>query len=269
MSRHFETLPDGRFRLVIDPEDGTQPQYTYGKDKDEILEKVTRTAEHAARWIAPQKQNSSSAPLPKASSAERVAPARKPMTADEQMRATSDLSNPAKAPQAVASLVNEATGGALDRLKQFEEKERRQQAANALAETAARWASQHPEFPRTPTNKKLLLDTAVLRVGIEAVTEDVLQSVYQELLEGDYLQDSDPAGQPDETPATRPARAREATSYRRTNLRATTPAPSTAPKYTRAEIDKLPADELLKRYNSDPEFRRAVDTYSQPRAATA
>lgn len=263
MSRRWENKEDGRLCLVIDSEDGTQPQRVYGKDKDEVLEKVARTAEHAARWIAPQKQTIAG-PLPKATSADRAPVGRKPMTADEQMQRTADLQNPAKAPLAVRALMNEATDGAMDEFEEFRQDKRRRVSAERLASTAGAWANRHPEFHRTELNKKLLCDGAVLRVGIENVTEDVLQDVYLQLFEGGYLQsESSPAGQPDETPANSPARS-SATSYRRTALRANVPATSNKPRYTRAEVDALPADKMLEKYRTDPEFRRAVDTYASP-----
>src|ERR1700678_1899183 len=103
MSRYFETVADGRLRLVIDPEDGSHPQYTYGKDKEEILEKVANTVEHGSRTIAALKAQ------PARSTASSPAPPnapRKTMTPDERMRATADLSNPAKAPEAVEALLD-------------------------------------------------------------------------------------------------------------------------------------------------------------------
>lgn len=263
--RHFETVTDGRMRLVIDPEDGSHPQYVYGKDKDEILHKLARTVEHGSRTIAALK---SSVPTRHAASVGNAAtlPApRKAMTPDQQMQATSDLANPAKAPQAVKALVNEATGGALDEFEEF----RQEKKIKRLASTAASWATRHPEFLRTETNKKLLCDSAVLRVGIENVTEDVLQAVYLELLEGGYLQTDNPDVQLGETPAPRTVREREATSYRRNSLRAAIPVPSTQLKYTRAQVDALSADAVLEKYKTDADFRRAFDTYSQPRTATA
>ena len=262
MSRRWEeNRTDGRLCLVIDPEDGTHPQRVYGKDKDEILEKVANTVEHGSRTIAALKAQ------PPRSTASSPAPPnapRKTMTPDERMRATADLSNPAKAPEAVEALLDERTNG---EFSQFLLQRKRQAAIDHFAGVASTWASKHPEFPRSPANEKMLANSAALRVGLENVTEEILQTVYLELLDGGYLQS--PAGQPDETPAPRPARANEATSYRRTNLRAGTPAPSNQLKYSRADIDKLSADEMLRKYNSDPAFKLAVDTYAQPRAATA
>jgi hypothetical protein len=256
MSRHFETVQDGRLRLVIDPEDGSHPQYVYGKDKDEILEKVATTVEHGSRTIAALKTQTAR-PAPTVTvSAPATAP-RKTMTPDEQMRATQDLQNPAKAPQAVEALLDEATGG---EFKQFQLQRKRQAAIDRFAGIASAWASQHPEFPRSPANNKMLADSAALRVGLENVTEETLQTVFLELLDGGYLNS---AVQPDETPA--PRTAREATSYRKTNLRATTPVPSNQLKYTRADIDKVSSAEFLKKYTTDAEFKRAFDTYSQPR----
>jgi hypothetical protein len=257
MSRRWEeNRTDGRLCLVIDPEDGTHPQRVYGKDKDEILEKVANTVEHGSRTIAALKAQP---PRSAAPANNTLAPApRKTMTPDERMRATADLSNPAKAPEAVEALLDERTNG---EFSQFLLQRKRQAAIDHFAGVASSWASKHPEFPRSPANNKMLADSAALRVGLENVTEEILQTVYLELLDGGYLQS--PAGQPDETPAPRPAR--EGTSYRRTSLRAGTPPPSNQLKYTRADVDKLSADKMLEKYNTDPDFRKAVDFYAQPR----
>lgn len=260
MSRHWEeNRPDGRQCLVIDPEDGSHPQRVYGATKDEILEKLATTVEHGSRTIAALKAQPSRTAPPAAATA--PAAPRKTMTADDRMRATQDLQNPHKAPEAVEALLDERTGG---QFSQFLLQRKRDAAVQHFASVAASWSSKHPEFPRSPTNNKMLADSAALRVGLENVTEEVLQTVYLELLEGGYLQS--PAVQPDENPAPRTARANEATSYRRTNLRAGTPPPSNQLKYTKEEIDKFPADQWLVKYNTDSEFKKAFDFYSRPRA---
>jgi hypothetical protein len=268
MSRRWEeNRTDGRLCLVIDAEDGTHPQRVYGKDKDEILEKVSRTVEHASRHIAALKAQPTASPRTNGTQPVTTAP-RKPMTPDQQMQATSDLSNPAKAPQAVRSLLDEATNGEFE---QFQLERKRRAATESFANIAAAWALKHPEFPSHPANKRMLADSSALRAGgLGNVTEDILQTVYLELLESGMLVEDNPSVQPGENPAPRTVREREATSYRKNGLRATTPATtSTQPKYTRAQVDALSADKMLEKYNTDPEFRRAVDLYAQPRLATA
>jgi hypothetical protein len=273
MSRHWEdNRSDGRLCLVIDPEDGTHPQRVYGQDKDEILEKMARTAEHATRHIAALK--SQPAPPPTRPAAQAAPTPRKPLTADQTMQYTSDMQNPAKAPAAVRALVNEATGGALDEFEEFRKKQSRQAAIDAAAHTAMQWSQKHPEFPNHPANQKMLMDSAALRVGLERITEDVLQSVFLDLMESGMIIDSEeqqpPARQPGETPAPRQAGTREATSYRRTSLRAATPQPA-APqaRYTRAQIDAMSSDDLLTKMRTEPGFTELVDQYSKPRQARA
>jgi hypothetical protein len=268
MSRRFETLNDGRLRLTIDPEDGTHPQYVYGKDKDEILEKVATTVEHGSRHIAALKAQSARSADPPSKPAP-PAP-RKPMTADEQMQRTADLQNPGKAPQAVRALLDEATNGGMS---EFEEWRRKNQAKTSLeqfAQTAMAWRLKHPEFPYHPANMKMLTDSATIRAGgLQNVTEEILQTSFLALLEGNYLVDvseESPAGPPDEIPVARPARA--ATSYRRTNLRAGTPAATAPqPKYTREQINKMSGDELARKMTSEPGFAQLVESYAKPRTA--
>lgn len=260
--------------LVIDPEDGSHPQRVYGKDMDEIIDKVARTVEHSARHIAALKATD-----PKARAEQPATPPaapRKAMTADEQMRLTADLSNPAKAPAAARALVDEATGGALAEFEQDRIVRRRKEAVDRVAHMAARWAQEHPDFPLHPVNQKMLIDTAALRVGFEQITEQTLTQVFLELQDGGTLvppaeENDEPAsGQPGESPAPRPARGREATSYRRHGLRAAPPAPAAPqPLYTRAQVDAMNSDVLAHKMRTEPGFGELLATYSQPRRATA
>lgn len=277
MSRQWETRNDGRMCLVIDPEDGTHPQRVYGKDKDEILEKVARTVEHSARHIAALK-SAETKPAAGTAPGQPTPPAapRKVMTADEQMKLTQDLANPAKAPAAARALVDEATGGALTEFEQDRIVRRRKAAVDRVANLAAVWSQTHPDFPMHPVNQKMLIDTAALRVGFEQITEQTLTQVFLELMENGTLvpaqedQEEPASGQPSESSAPRPARGRESTSYRKNGLRAAPPAPA-APqaKYTRAQVDAMNSDQLAHLMRTEPGFGDLLASYSQPRRATA
>src|ERR1700733_13901571 len=87
-------LTDGRVCLVIKPDDPNLPEIrTYGANKEQVLEKVARTAETAQAEI--HRLRSASARNPSVAAAPAAAsPA---LTADQQAQATADLQNPAKA----------------------------------------------------------------------------------------------------------------------------------------------------------------------------
>lgn len=277
MSRTWEkNRTDGRMCLVIDPEDGTQPMRVYGKDEGEIIDKMANTVEHSTRHIAALKTQ----PAAPARAATPPPAPRKSLSADERMTLTADLQNPGKAPAALKGLLNDVTGGAVDQMEADATERRRQNAIDRFAALATNWVLKHPEFPRQhPANKKMLADACALRVGLENVTEDVLQSVFLELLEGNHLvqdadidsQEQNPAVQPEENPAPRTARSTQATMVRRSNLRATPPAPApTQPRYTREQVDSMTAEQLLQKINSEQGFADIVAGYaSAPRKATA
>jgi hypothetical protein len=255
-----------RLCLVMDPEDGTHPIRTYGKDKDEILEKVARTAATAQQVITRQRANppangNGSAPQPPAQ------PARPKVTADEQMQATADLSNPAKAPGAIKTLLR-AGGVDMDR-------ERVKQEAERVAAIAQEWERQHPEFSASDErNKRLLLNTASAKVGFTNIDAAALDTAYEELRrfnmffeEAPIFETPNPSDASNGNSAT-VDRPRTATSYRATSLRSGTPAVHPKPKYTSAEVDRMNSKQLREKIETDPEFT-AWYNREYSRAATA
>ena len=270
MSRRWENKEvEGRgtkFCLVIDPEDGTHPIRTYGWSKDEVLEKVSRTAETAQQVINRQRNNSpangnGSAPKPHVSSV----PAAPKVTPDEQMQATADLSNPAKAPGAVKTLLR-AAGVDVDR-------ERIRQDAERVAAIAQEWEGQHPEFAASDErNKRLLLNTASAKVGFSNINAAALDAAYEELRRFDMFFTEAAIPEPSPLPnapngnSATVDRPRTATSYRTTSLRSGTPAVTTKPKYTVAEVDQLNSKQLREKIEREPGF---ADWYNREYSRTA
>ncbi len=264
MSRRWENegqpMSDGRLCLVIDPEDGSHPLRIYGMTKDEVLDKAAKTVEHGARTIAALRtQTAQPKPAP-----------RKSMTVDEQMKATMELSDPAKAPDAVRRLVEESTGLDFSEIK-------RQDTLNRIAAISMDWQQTHPEFPDNQINRKLILDTATLRVGFGNINAEVLEDVYQALLNNNMLvpaqpetvndNQPNPTLRPSESPENVSVRPREATSYRRGDLKAPVPAAPQTGKYTRAQIDAMSSDELGEKIKREPGFSALLDSLAQPRRA--
>ena len=261
-----KTLTDGRICLVIDPEDGTQPIRTYGRDKDEVLEKVARTAEAAQAMINRQRSAQVTPTLvnparpgtgPAAASVAATPTRRAPVTPDEQMQATADLSNPAKAPAAAKTLLR-AAGLDVDELAKT-------QAVQRVSQIAQQWERAHPDFPSNERNRVLLMNTAALRVGFTNITAETFDAVYQELIAANMLfgDDNEPAlpaqTPPDGSPESRVVRPRSATSYRSTALRATIPTAKPQPKYTRAQIHAMSGAEFESKIKNEPGFREWYD----------
>lgn len=248
-----------KFCLVIDPEDGTQPIKIHGWSEQEVLEKAAHSVETAQATINRLRAQAPARP---------TAPVAAPVSSEEQMNATADLSNPAKAPAAVKTLLR-AGGFDVDRMS-FDENVRR------VAAIAQEWEAQHPEFPQDARNQRLLLDKATLLAGrFVDITAETLDKAFQELAARDMLfEAAAPANEPHNPPTPPNApdgnsapveRPRTATSYRRTALNApnaplTTPKPP--PKYTRADIDAMNSKVYRDKYDNEPGFAELVNSLS-------
>jgi hypothetical protein len=261
-----------RYCLVIDPEDGTHPIRTYGFSKEEVLEKVARTAGTAQSLINQRRQQDS---RERAAPVIAVPPTPAAPTPEELMTATSDLTNPAKSPQAVRTLLRGA-GLDVDALALRE-------AARAVGAVAQQWERDNPDFPNDGKgkNQRLLMDRAILladgRLG--DITADHLTRGFQYLQEHGLLFE---AVAPEVTPAhdadatndgnsdSRGEGQRTATTYRRDTLRTTPPVRKTPPpKHTAAEIDKWTSKQLREKIETDPAFAEAYNRGDFSRPATA
>lgn len=271
MARYWENngepLADGRYCLVIDPEDGTHPIRTYGITKEAVTDKLAKSLEHGQRTIARLREPAASP----ARASRPAAPAADPaiMTPEEVMTETANLSNPSRAPQAIARLAAHNSAS---------ETHRATQAEYQLATVAEQWDNthSHEEFYRSLTNQKLLLNTAVLQAGgAEKVTVSSMERTYQALLAQNAFaaestsqrQPETPQVPPEGTPALRTVvRPRGATSYISSSLRATAPASSTPkPKYTRAQVDAMDGDELAYKMRTEPGFSELLANYAANR----
>lgn len=243
-------LTDGRVCLVIEPDDQSLPTIrTYGRDRDEVLEKVAKTAETAQAEISRLRRAPASAVVPATASA----PARP--TAGETAQATADLSNPAKAPEAIKTLLR-TVGVDVDKLKLDED-------ARRISVIATEWERNTPDFPRDPRNRRLLMNTAVLRFGPANITADALTAAYTELLQHGML--FEPAADVPATPVVQPGGnqdsrtpvvpVRTATSYRGTALRGIPPVVTNVPRYTRAQVDAMNSRQLRDKIENEAGFK--------------
>lgn len=248
----------GRFCLVMDPEDGTHPIRTYGRTKEEVYEKVARTAETAQAQIN-RMRNAPAAAAPSGAAAPSapLAPRRATVTAGEIMEASQAITNgeTAKMANAVKTLLR-SEGFDVDELRQT-------QVRTQVAATARAWNQQHPEFPDDDRNARLLIDKASLMFGFQNITAESLDAAYAELVRmGMIFDEIAPAPLPSNNPTPTPAqgtetpsvaRTRNATSYSRNNLRAVPPAARREPLYTRAQVDAMTTKELREK-SQDPVF---------------
>ena len=254
-----------KYCLVMDPEDGTHPIKTYGWSKDEVLEKVAKTAEAAQALINRQRNQPAQSGAPQAGSpaqfpAAATSAGPKRLTADERMQATVDLNNPARSAEAVKALLSDA-GVDVDKMKLDAD-------AKRAAGIAQEWERSHPEFPSEERNQRLLMNTVLLRASgnLAQITAEMFDSAYNELVHFGMLFDSGenpssnpPQNAPDGSSATRTVRPRGATSYRSTNFRASVPGARREPKYTRTEIEAMPSTVFREKVEREPGFREWYD----------
>src|SRR5215472_2597337 len=153
----------GTLCFITDLEDGSHPIPTYGKTQEEVLEKLAMQNANAqiaiARRSTPPGQTPAPPTLPR-----RIGP-------DEVMQATADLSNPAKAGEAVATLFESETGINPDRL-----------ILQNFGQIAHQWEQDHPDFVAYPGNRRLIAQEAVNLAGSLAhVTAEHLSAAFQQL----------------------------------------------------------------------------------------
>lgn len=248
-----------KFCFVVDPEDGTHPIRTYGWTKEEVLEKLGKTAESAQQVINRQRATVSQPRTAAAQPAVPPTPARPAVTAEQRMQATADLQNPAKSSEAIKTLLR-AEGLDLD-------KNRLQEEARRAGAVAQEWERSHPDFPSDERNQRLLMNTAVKNVGgLAGITTAALDTAYEELLRYNMLfevapvEEGTPPAPPNENSAS--VTRRQATSYRAATLRApVTPVVDKKPKYTRAEIDDMNSKVYQDKFEHEPGFKELVNSY--------
>ncbi len=246
----------GTFCRVLDMEDGTNPIYYYGKTEQEVNDKIALNNMHAQRALARRTEGSPQNPAPSP-----IAP-RKRMTADETMQATTDLQNPAKAAEAAARLVQDATGMDL-----------RQMAMDAFKARADEWVRETPDFYNCKPNRSLLATRLGTMVNgdVALISKEMMTQCFHQMLEaGDLVEDPGIAAQnvtpfPDENQVQRVETSRSGrsgTGTRSTNFRAPQSVQTRTLKYTREQIDRMSlakAEALIR--SGDKDYAEACEFY--------
>lgn len=259
-------IQPGTFCRVLDMEDGTNPIYYYGETEQAVNDKIALNNMHAQKAINRLSQaakNNPPNPTP-------IAP-RKRMTADETMQATADLQNPAKAADATAKLVQDATGVDL-----------RQMAMNAFKALAQEWIDETPDFYNCRPNRSLLATQLgkLVNGDVALITKEMMTQTFHQMLEagdlvpspGEVVQTVDPF--PDESQVQRvetTRSGRSGTGTRSTNFRTPQPGGQTRTlKYTREQIDRMSlAKSKTLIASNDKDYAEACEYYYPSAKATA
>lgn len=210
-------LTDGRLCYVVESDlpstdpNWQPPIFTYGKDRDEVFEKLANTMQTAQEQIH-RMRKTPPPPVP-------ARPAAAAASVTDVAKAVTDLSNPAAAAAAARTLV-QASGVDLDKIA-------RGQMADRIATIAQAWLEVNPDFPVDPRNQRMLIDRAVILAGgkPENLSAQSLSAAFSQLTEQEVFHEPKTV-QPEGTPDSRTV-VRNATSYKRNSLRS--PEPPAAP----------------------------------------
>ena len=263
-------LTDGRICLVIRSDDNPDMSdiRTYGKDKDEVLDKVAKTAETAQGQIHRMRKTPASTP---AAVRPPVAPAASASTGD-LVTAVADLSNPQKAPQAIKTLLK-AAGVDVDQ-------QAMQQRLRNAAVIAEKWQNERPDYPADPRNDRIVMNIAARAAGGPGrITAEFLDAALEEAQRLELLHEpraearspkSDLPVQPGGSPDSRTVRS--ATSYRRNALRSPEPAPtprgdSAREARWRTILEKGTGKALEDAIRNEPGFVEWVEQATQKKTA--
>lgn len=255
-----QPVEPGTFCWITDLEDGTHPIPTYGKTQDEVMGKLAAQNANAQIALAARRSAPAAAQLPEP----RV------ISPDQVMRATQDLENPAKAGEAIATLVESHTGIDLNQL-----------ALQNFAQTASQWESAHPDFYPHPGNKRMLTSEAAALAGgnLGKVTHAHLNQAYAALKAQGYLLEvtvdlqgnNGAPSLPDESQVQRERqRTRFATGARSSSFQRQSNAHTRTLKYTEEQIRTMPMSqsrELIA--NGDRDYADACEAYYGSQQATA
>lgn len=217
-------LTDGRICLVIRSEETPDmPEIrVYGKDKEEVLDKVARTAETAQAQIHRMRQQPPQVPTTTRTAA---APAANAAVA----AAVVDLTNPDKAPGAIKTLLK-AAGVDVDQ-------QQRVQALRHVADIAEKWERGNAEYPKDPRNDQILMNRAALVAGgVHLVKAEHLDAAFEELQRREMFFEPAPGSEREtvQPSGSSDSRTVVASSYRRAALRS----PEQPARPAKAESEK-------------------------------
>jgi hypothetical protein len=264
----WEELGDGRMKLTLSPEGGGPASVYYGKDKDEILDKLADSQVNANVRIAQLR------PAPNGSAAAAPPPTEpKPLTANERMQAVADLNNPATVDKAVGRVM-ESVIGPIEDFQRDREAQKAERIARMQVAAAELFADSTPEWHQSEHNCEMVANYIVAHGG-DLTNVEHYQQAFARLSAAKLLETKPAKTEPPDVPPTElhernapnlsapRAQAGYSTGVRSSDISGTAPNPVKRLKYSREQIDNMSPAEY-KRNMSDPEFQRAVEFYSRP-----
>ena len=253
-----ERTEEGDYVVDVDPENGTQVQTFRAKTRRDMATLLGEAQFNASRTIATLKQERKPDPAVRSG---KIEP--KPLSADERMRLSIDLQDPAKADEAVTRLV-ESKIGPLDEIARREnERLEREQEERALAETH-KFVAENPDWYPTAKNKTEVFN--YIEHNQLAITANNM-SIAWDLLKRSGNADLKPATPPsqEEPPApngdgTRPRLAAFSTGLREGEITNGPPAARRVKYSWNTEpLRSMSGKEYERRLKEEPGFMAAMD----------
>jgi hypothetical protein len=278
MNKEWNKEPDenGDITLIIRNDAGAAVSTWKGKTMEEIADKVAESNMQATKEIARLRK-------PDAGRPSKTTEPRK-LTADDNFRLASEITDPNKVVSAVTEIITATTGvSPEEQARERKEREERelteyyvaeakafafsnfdyypvQQNSNALAEElkANGW-------PWTRNNLQLAFETLVERGDVVLwPSEDEKQKYIMQVQQQQRPQqratpngsDAQPTTPEPNPPTTRPRSI--STVIRSSDASASAPPPPKKAQLTRADIERMPRAEYMEKLH-DPAFRKAVD----------
>jgi hypothetical protein len=281
-----EANADGLFVATIDTEDGRGIQRFEGKSHKDVADKLLNAQANATRKIAEldEARRASLTPVH-----ETPIETHKPqaLTGDERVRLTTELQSPATAPEAVARIVEAATGTSLKKLSQNLSDDDLAEAKRQVREAADAFRAETPEYIFCDFNSQAMRNY-FLNNRLDFRAKNNYHIAFRELKKAGLLQlqAAAPASEPAPAPArsseereeperiaptTRPRGAVASSGLRSEHSSAGVPAarPKQDSTLTRQDIEEMDSATYEKRYREEPTFRRIVDELYAPRARAA
>lgn len=253
---------NGEYIARISSDDGAAPQVFKGATYREVADKLLNAQEHASRAIRELKAGRTPEP---AKPRRRAEP--RPMTAGERMQVSVDITDPNKSAQAISRVV-ESVVGPVEVIREAVNKIDEEEEAREAGQAAELFAASTPEWYPSDYNKGVLVKYMQTQNLAPTVTN--FEIAFDNLRSAGLLQprpqeeappeeEPRPNGHGKHPPQTvRPRGTLTATSIRASDTSGG-PRPS-RPRYTRAEIENMPARVYKEKLTSEPGFAALVDS---------
>lgn len=268
----------GNYTLQIETHTGARVSTFTGKSKEEVAERLAASQEEANITISNLRRPDTG------KQGLRVQP--RDLTPADRLRLSTDITDPNRVVEAVEEIVTARVGLSPDKVgEEFARMSNEEQSAYYTREAEA-FALENPDYYGVPQNRDALFREIFANKW--AITRNNLTLAFERLKQrGEMIPWPEPNAEESESeeefetvppeprytnghtrsmngapaqPAQAPRPRSISTGIRNTDASALPPPPVRKQKYTRADIEKMSRAEFNEKLQSDPDFRRQVDS---------